>query len=97
MYVAVRSRCHAVQIIMAAVDKPRKVSFKGTTDLVTETDKNSEEAIIKVIRQTFPHHGLLGEEGGVSGDVNSEYLWCIDPLDGTTKCVMIYAYRFRGS
>lgn len=82
---------------MAAVDKPRKVSFKGTTDLVTETDKNSEEAIIKVIRQTFPHHGLLGEEGGVSGDVNSEYLWCIDPLDGTTKCVIIYAYRFRGS
>mmetsp|Transcript_2632 Transcript_2632/g.7831 ORF Transcript_2632/g.7831 Transcript_2632/m.7831 type:complete len:333 (-) Transcript_2632:1876-2874(-) len=75
----------ATQIILAAVDKPRKVSFKGTTDLVTETDKNSEEAIIKVIRQSFPHHGLLGEEGGVSGDVNSEYLWCIDPLDGTTN------------
>ena len=36
-----------LQIIMSAVDKPRTISFKGTTDLVTETDKNSEEAIIK--------------------------------------------------
>ena len=95
MCTAVSSQKPHVQIILAAVDKPRKVSFKGTTDLVTETDKNSEEAIIKVIRQTFPHHGLLGEEGGVSGDVNSEYMWCIDPLDGTTKCVIMYPRFWR--
>lgn len=75
----------STQIIMAAVDKPRQISFKGTADLVTETDKNCEEAIIKVIRETFPHHGLLGEEGGVSGDVESDFLWCVDPLDGTTN------------
>jgi myo-inositol-1(or 4)-monophosphatase len=75
----------ATQIIMSAVDKPRTISFKGTTDLVTETDKNCEEAIIKVIREAFPHHALLGEEGGASGDVNSDFLWCIDPLDGTTN------------
>ncbi len=36
----------------------------------------------QVIRETFPHHALLGEEGGASGDVNSDFLWCIDPLDG---------------
>ncbi len=37
-----------VQIILDAVDKPRVISFKGAIDLVTETDKRSEEAIIKV-------------------------------------------------
>ena len=40
-------RCDT-QIILAAVDKPRTISFKGAADLVTETDKNSEEAIIEV-------------------------------------------------
>lgn len=33
----------------------------------------------------MPDHGFLGEEGGVSGNANSEYLWCIDPIDGTTN------------
>ncbi len=45
------------QIIMLAVDKPRTISFKGTTDLVTETDKNCEEAIIKVL--LLSRHGRL--------------------------------------
>jgi myo-inositol-1(or 4)-monophosphatase len=83
--VAQRAARKATQIILAAVDKPRTISFKGAADLVTETDKNSEEAIIEIIREAFPHHALLGEEGGASGDVNSDFLWCIDPLDGTTN------------
>ena len=40
------------------------------------------DGLLQVIRQAFPHHALLGEEGGASGDVNSDFLWCIDPLDG---------------
>lgn len=40
---------------------------------------------IQVLRQQVPDHGFLGEEGGVSGDAHSEYLWCIDPIDGTTN------------
>ena len=39
----------------------------------------------QVLRQRVPDHGFLGEEGGVSGNANSEYLWCIDPIDGTTN------------
>ena len=41
------------QIILDAVDKPRVISFKGAADLVTETDKRSEEAIIKVLSKLF--------------------------------------------
>jgi myo-inositol-1(or 4)-monophosphatase len=54
------------------------------------TDKGSEEAVLAVVRAAFPSHAVLGEEGGVSGDVSSEYLWCIDPLDGTTNFTHSY-------
>ena len=40
---------------------------------------------MQVLQQQVPDHGFLGEEGGVSGNANSEYLWCIDPIDGTTN------------
>ncbi|KAL4442054.1 hypothetical protein ABPG77_011315 [Micractinium sp. CCAP 211/92] len=73
------------KIVMDAVDKPRNIQFKGATDLVTDTDTASEAAILAVLQSAFPGHAVLGEEGGVSGDTNSEYLWCVDPLDGTTN------------
>lgn len=72
-------------LVREAVDKPRNIKFKGATDLVTETDTSSEAAILQIIQDAFPNHAILGEEGGVSGDVTSEYLWCVDPLDGTTN------------
>ncbi|CAM6071794.1 unnamed protein product [Sphagnum tenellum] len=73
------------EVVMAAVDKPHNIDYKGKTDLVTDTDRNTELAILEVLRDKFPGHLVLGEEGGVSGDATSEYLWCIDPLDGTTN------------
>ena len=45
---------------------------------------------VQVLRAAFPDHALLGEEGGISGDTSSDYLWCIDPLDGTTN----YAHKY---
>ncbi|CAM6086704.1 unnamed protein product [Calypogeia fissa] len=78
------------EVIMEAVDKPRSIDYKGATDLVTDTDRKSEEAILEVVRKYFPDHLILGEEGGVSGDPSSEYLWCVDPLDGTTNFAQNY-------
>ncbi|KAG6553040.1 hypothetical protein Mapa_005377 [Marchantia paleacea] len=78
------------EVVMAAVDKPRSVDYKGATDLVTDTDGRSELAILEVVRKYFPDHLILGEEGGVSGDESSDYLWCIDPLDGTTNFAHSY-------
>lgn len=83
--VAQRAAKAGADIVMAAVDKPRTISYKGATDLVTDTDQASEDAILAVIRGAFPYHAVLGEEGGVSGDTSSDYLWCVDPLDGTTN------------
>ncbi|CAH9086890.1 unnamed protein product [Cuscuta europaea] len=91
------------EVVMEAVNKPRQISYKGLTDLVTDTDKKSEAAIMDVVRQSFPDHLILGEEGGFTGDASSDYLWCIDPLDGTTNFAHSYpsfavsvAVLFRG-
>jgi len=62
-----------------------KIEYKtNESNLVTEIDKASEELIINFIKEKFPSHSILAEEGG---DVikNSEYLWVVDPLDGTTN------------
>ncbi|PSS02621.1 Phosphatase [Actinidia chinensis var. chinensis] len=78
------------EVVMDAVNKPRSITYKGLTDLVTHTDKMSEAAILEVIRKNFTDHLILGEEGGLIGNSSSDYLWCIDPLDGTTNFAHCY-------
>ena len=60
-----------------------KIDSKGRNDFVTDIDRKAETEIIAVIRRSHPDHAFLAEESGRSGD--SEYLWIIDPLDGTTN------------
>ncbi|MBK6630424.1 MAG: inositol monophosphatase [Betaproteobacteria bacterium] len=62
-----------------------KVSAKRDKDFVTEVDKAAEEAIIGVLKEAYPEHAILAEESGASGV--SEYVWIIDPLDGTTNFI----------
>jgi myo-inositol-1(or 4)-monophosphatase len=54
-------------------------------DLVTAADKASEVVILEVLRRHFPQHSILAEESGKIGNQDNEYLWAIDPLDGTTN------------
>lgn len=64
-------------------DRDYKVETKSSAiDLVTEVDKLSEEILISKIRSVFPEHSILSEECGAS-DRDPEYLWIIDPIDGT--------------
>eukprot|EP00199_Chlamydomonas_sp_CCMP681_P002880 CAMPEP_0119115158 /NCGR_PEP_ID=MMETSP1180-20130426/49977_1 /TAXON_ID=3052 ORGANISM="Chlamydomonas cf sp, Strain CCMP681" /NCGR_SAMPLE_ID=MMETSP1180 /ASSEMBLY_ACC=CAM_ASM_000741 /LENGTH=307 /DNA_ID=CAMNT_0007104003 /DNA_START=153 /DNA_END=1076 /DNA_ORIENTATION=- len=79
------------KVVTTALDGTRDVSYKGVTDLVTATDQAAEAAILEVLRSCFPDHAVLGEEGGVSGDASSAYLWVVDPIDGTTNFVHSYA------
>lgn len=55
---------------------------KEMWDVVTKADLMSEKIIIDAIRKNFPDHGILAEEGGGSHE-GSEYVWIIDPIDGT--------------
>jgi myo-inositol-1(or 4)-monophosphatase len=59
------------------------VEKKGENDFVTEVDRQAEQVIIETVRDFYPDHAFLGEESGQSGD--GDYLWIIDPLDGTTN------------
>jgi myo-inositol-1(or 4)-monophosphatase len=71
-------------------------------DLVTEVDKGSERLIKNLILTHFPHHSFLGEEGVEPGPEASaralenirdaEYLWIVDPIDGTTNYVHGFPY-----
>jgi myo-inositol-1(or 4)-monophosphatase len=60
-----------------------KVDSKGRNDFVSEIDRKSEADIIATIRRSYPQHAILAEESGRSG--SDEYVWIIDPLDGTTN------------
>lgn len=54
-------------------------------DLVTEADLASESFILDRMKAAFPEHRILSEEAGLSEKADARYLWCIDPLDGTTN------------
>ena len=51
---------------------------------MTKADIESEEYIINQINKEYPNHSILAEESGSITNEN-EYLWVIDPLDGTTN------------
>ncbi|RDI03658.1 myo-inositol-1(or 4)-monophosphatase [Caldimonas thermodepolymerans] len=65
-----------------------RVTAKSTNDFVTEVDHAAEQAIIETLLTAYPGHGILAEESGrAHGAKNSDYLWIIDPLDGTTNFI----------
>ena len=83
---AVKAARKAGSIINRAsfdVDK-LTVRRKQQNDFVSEVDHAAEEAIISVLKEAYPDHGFLGEESGYH-DKEAEFLWVIDPLDGTTN------------
>jgi myo-inositol-1(or 4)-monophosphatase len=74
----------AGQILRNFADRSVAVEYKGAFDVVTVADRTSEELVIRRLQERFPSHSIIGEEGG-SVDNGSEYVWHIDPLDGTTN------------
>jgi myo-inositol-1(or 4)-monophosphatase len=72
--------------------KPHEVHLKGVIDPVTESDLQSQEIIINIVRQHFPEHGFLAEEdeAGQERASDNPKRWIIDPLDGTVN----YAHGF---
>lgn len=65
------------------------VEAKGINDYVTKVDRTAERAIMDVLQKTYPDHGFLGEETGrrEGKGMGAEWLWIIDPLDGTTNFI----------
>lgn len=74
-------------ILRDKVSVSREISFKGVVNLVTDADHASEALISSRLRETYPDHRLIGEEGSENLDAEGDapYVWIFDPLDGTTN------------
>lgn len=85
--IAVRAARQAGTVIVRSVDylDAISVSKKAQNDFVSDVDYKAEHEIIDVIRKAYPDHGILAEESG--SHPGDEYLWIIDPLDGTTNFI----------
>ncbi len=83
------ARAAGAIINRAALDvEAVRVSQKQINDYVTEVDQASEATIIETLLTAYPGHGILAEESGRQhGARDSEHVWIIDPLDGTTNFI----------
>ncbi len=85
--VAVMAARRAGAVLIRNLVKLEKlaVELKGHNDYVSEADRAAEAAVIDVIRKHYPEHAILAEESGAGGGADSDTVWIIDPLDGTTN------------
>jgi len=80
--VAIRAAKKAEEIILKHYQRSIEADFKGDLSPVTKADIESEKQIIATIKNQFPSHNFLGEES-VKDIQEKDYLWIIDPIDGT--------------
>jgi myo-inositol-1(or 4)-monophosphatase len=76
-------------LLMSHFTRRTTFEYKGEVDLVTEADRGSEKLIAERLRQRWPEHDLVGEEGARS-ETGADYRWFVDPLDGTTNFAHAY-------
>lgn len=84
--IAIEASKRGSQILLEHWGKLKQIKEKSTAgDLVTEADQLSEECVLKYLRETCPDHTILSEESGLHTVEGAEYIWAVDPLDGTTN------------
>ncbi len=84
--IATEAAMAAGAILQDLWGKLDRIEEKGRAgDLVTEADRKAEATILQVLERHVPEHQILAEESGYLGTDDTEYLWAIDPLDGTTN------------
>ena len=89
--IAIKAARSAGAIINRAsldLDRLQVHTKSSPNDFVTEVDRAAEGAIIDTLLGAYPGHGILAEESGrARGAKDSDYVWIIDPLDGTTNFI----------
>ena len=84
--IALKAVKAADKVTLAYFGKKPRTRLKADMSPVTVADMKAERAIIETIRRAFPGHDFYGEEYGRTG-ARSEYLWIIDPIDGTKNFI----------
>src|SRR5438093_7988044 len=85
--VCVQAVRQAGVVLLDYFRQPLSVDFKekGQQSPVTEADRRSEELLRAALAQAFPEHGIIGEEAEDALNPSADYVWFLDPLDGTTN------------
>lgn len=86
-FAAVAAARAAGQLIMEASRSLKAIDVrqKGAHDLITDFDHAAQELIAKHLLGAFPHHQVVGEEGDAGKISTGEFVWIVDPIDGTTN------------
>ncbi len=92
--VATEAACAGGAVLRSYWGKLKDIEEKQPGDLVTIADRESEAAVLAILRRHLPGHAILAEESGAFGSLQSQFLWAIDPLDGTTN--FAHQYPFSG-
>src|SRR3989338_4918277 len=80
--VAIQATLEAGKILEKYFETEISRTVKEDKSILTKVDQEAEETIKKIILEAFPKHSILGEETGMTENGN-EYLWYINPIDGT--------------
>lgn len=85
---AIEAAKSAAEILLKNFGKISAIDIreKKKNDFLTFVDEQAEQRIITIIHDSFPDHAILAEESGAK-QKNSDYLWIIDPLDGTKNYI----------
>ena len=81
---AVKAARAAGQLMLTNWHQHKRVNFSDAHDIKLELDVRCQKLIGKILRSAFPDIPILGEEGD-TGNVNAEYRWVVDPIDGTVN------------
>lgn len=87
MNIAIRAASRAGEIMRRELNRLHQVSVsrKAPNDFVSDVDLACEASIKRCILDRYPEHAIQAEEGGREGNPDSEFVWIIDPLDGTSN------------
>jgi len=91
LQVALEAARAAADVIRHYYRESVEVTMKADRTPVTRADVEAEQVIHRVLHAAFPDHGFYGEETGTRG-MNAEYLWLVDPIDGTRSFVRGYPF-----
>ncbi|MEP0048135.1 MAG: inositol monophosphatase family protein, partial [Roseobacter sp.] len=74
------------KMLLAVKDHAPEIDIKSDASFVTKTDKAVETALRAMIQESYPDHGILGEEFGHI-NTDADFVWVLDPIDGTAAFV----------
>ena len=92
--IGIRAARAAGNVIVRNMDRIDRLQIdqKGRNDFVSEVDHQAEAEIIQILKKAYPDHSILGEESGLTGAADNEYMWVVDPLDGTKNFLHGFPY-----